>query len=173
LGCGRGGDVLKLAHKVGPRGRAIGVDLTPDMLAVARERAAAQGLAQATFLEASLEALPLPDASVDWVVSNCALNHAGDKQQVWREVARVLKPGAHFIVSDIYAVERIADLYRNDPVAVAGCWAGAVTRAEYLEHIAHAGLVEVSVPDESKPYVKAQATLASFTVSGRKPSRGR
>lgn len=171
LGCGRGGDVISLAKKVGPTGRAIGVDLTPAMLEVARARAAEAGLTNATFVQAPLEALTLGDALADHVVSNCALNHATDKVRVWAEIARVLKPGGRFTVSDIYAVHGIDEVHRNDPIAVAECWAGAVTRGEYLAQIAAAGLVDVQVTDERPPYVKAQATLASFTVSGRKPAR--
>jgi ubiquinone/menaquinone biosynthesis C-methylase UbiE len=143
------------------------------MLEVGRARAAELGLANATFVEARLEQLGLDDESADWVVSNCALNHATDKQRVWAELARVLKPGGRFVVSDIYAVERIADVYRHDPVAVAECWAGAVTRDEYLAHVALAGLVDVQVSAERAPYQRGHATLASFTLSGRKPTRHR
>ncbi len=139
------------------------------MLEVARVRAAEAGVTNASFIESTLESLPLPDACADWVVSNCALNHATDKVKVWQEIARVLKPGGRFAVSDIYAVEPIAPQYRNDPVAVAECWAGAVTRAEYLEQISSSGLGELVISGERDPYQKAQATLASFTVSGLKP----
>ncbi len=141
------------------------------MLATGRARAAELGLGNTTFLRSALEHLQLADASADWVVSNCALNHADDKARVWSEIARILKPGGQFIVSDIFAVEPIAEVYRTDPVAVSECWAGAVTRDEYLAHIADAGLVEVQVSDERAPYRKAAATLSSFTLSGRKPTR--
>lgn len=169
LGCGRGKDVLELAAKVGPRGHVYGLDASPQMLETARARAAFEGVIQVTFRESALEALALPDASVDWVVSNCALNHARDKAQVWREIARVLRPGGRFVVSDIYAVEEIAPEHRNDPVAVAECWAGAELRADYLAHVAAAGLGELAVSEESQPYRRAQSVLASFTLSGRKP----
>jgi ubiquinone/menaquinone biosynthesis C-methylase UbiE len=169
LGCGRGADVLKLAAQVGPTGRVWGLDATPAMLEVGRARAVELGLTNTSFVESPLEALALPDACADWVVSNCALNHATDKVQVWKEIARVLKPGGRFVVSDIYAVEPIAAQYREDPVAVAECWAGAVTRPEYLEQISSAGLSELAISGEREPYRKAQATLASFTVSGLKP----
>lgn len=169
LGCGRGADVIALAAQVGASGKVYGVDVTPAMLEVGRTRAAEAGLTNASFIESTLEALALPDACADWVVSNCALNHATDKVKVWQEIARVLKPGGRFVVSDIYAVEPIAPRYRDDPVAVAECWAGAVTRSEYLEHIAASGLGEFVISGERNPYQKAQATLASFTVSGLKP----
>jgi len=125
----------------------------------------------ATFLRSGLEQLELPDETADWVTSNCTLNHAGDKAAVWREIARVLKPGGQFMISDIYAVGGIADEYKNDPAAVAECWAGAVPKPEYLEQIAAAGLVDVEVVEETGPYEKGQATLASFTISGRRPRR--
>ena len=169
LGCGRGTDVLTLAARVGASGQVWGLDATPAMLEVGRARALELGLTNTNFIESDLEALALSDGCADWVVSNCALNHASDKLRVWREIARVLKPGGRFIVSDIYAVEPIAPRYRDDPVAVAECWAGAVTRAEYLEQIAAAGLGELTISGERDPYQKAQALLASFTVSGLKP----
>ncbi len=171
VGCGRGADVLTLAKRVGPTGHVWGLDLTEVMLDVARARAAEQGLAQAHFAQCPLEHLALPDATADWVLSNCALNHATDKAAVWREIARILKPGARFAVSDIYAVEPIEERYRTDPEAIAECWAGAVPKDEVLAHVAAAGLVEVQIVEERTPYKKAAATLASFTLVGRKPQR--
>lgn len=171
LGCGRGRDALHLAGRVGPTGRVYGLDASPKMIAAARERAAEQGVTHVTFLECPLEALALPDASADWVVSNCALNHAADKARVWSEIHRVLKPGGRFMVSDIFAVEPIADEYRNDPAAVAECWAGAETKPEYLAHVAGAGFDQVEVQSERAPYRKAHALLSSFTLSGRKSAR--
>ncbi len=171
LGSGRGTDVLRFAEAVGPTGHAYGVDMADGMLEKARRTAEKLGVANATFLRAPLDGIPLPDASVDWVASNCALNHATDKAAVWREIARVLKPGGRFVVSDIYAVETIPDAYRNDPEAVAECWAGAVTRKEYLDHVAGAGLVDVRVTEESQPYAKGKAIVASFTVHGAKKAR--
>jgi ubiquinone/menaquinone biosynthesis C-methylase UbiE len=170
LGSGRGTDVLRLADQVGPAGHAWGVDLTDAMLEKARQSARKLGVNNATFIRSTLEHLDLPDASADWVFSNCVLNHAGDKRAVWREIARILKPGGRFIVSDIYATQPIEEQHRNNPEAVAECWAGAVTRDEYLGHIAHADLLEVDVLDESAPYAKGKAQVASFTVAGRKPA---
>lgn len=170
LGCGRGKDVLTLAKKVGPRGHVFGIDGSLEMLTTARQRAEDEGLINVTFWRASLEELPLGDDAVDWVVSNCALNHAQDKARVWREIARVLAPGGRFVVSDIYAVEPIAPQWRNDPTAIAECWAGAELRADSLAHVTAAGLLEVQVSDERKPYQRGHALLASFTLSGRKPN---
>lgn len=163
--------MLRFAEAVGPTGHAYGVDMADGMLEKARRTAEKLGIANATFLRAPLDGIPLPDASVDWVASNCALNHATDKAAVWREIARVLKPGGRFVVSDIYAVETIPDAYRNDPEAVAECWAGAVSRKEYLDHVAGAGLVDVRVTEESQPYEKGKAIVASFTVHGAKKVR--
>ncbi len=166
LGSGRGTDVLRLAEQVGPAGRAYGIDITDSMLDKARKTARKLGVANAEFLRADLEALPLDDASVDWVTSNCVLNHASDKPRVWREIARILKPGGHFVVSDIYAAEPVAERYRNDPEAIAECWAGAITKDEYLAAIASAGLTDVEITEESAPYEKGAALVVSFTIAG-------
>lgn len=171
LGCGRGRDALTLALRVGARGHVYGLDGAPAMIEAARQRAQEQGVANVTFLHCPLEALALPDASVDWVVSNCALNHAQDKARVWQEIHRVLKPGGRFAVSDIFAVEPIAEEHRNNPAAVAACWAGAETRPEYLAHVAGAGFEELEVLSERAPYRKEQALLSSFTLKGRKSAR--
>jgi ubiquinone/menaquinone biosynthesis C-methylase UbiE len=166
LGSGRGTDVMRMAEAVGPEGRAFGVDTTDAMLEKARRTAEKLGVTNATFMRATFDRVPLPDGSVDWVISNCALNHAPDKPAVWREIARVLKPGGRFVISDIYAVEEIAAEHRRDPAKVAECWAGAVTRADYMAQIAAAGLADVRVVEESQPYAKGAATVASFTVAG-------
>jgi arsenite methyltransferase len=168
LGSGRGNDVLRLAEAVSPNGHAYGIDITDAMLDKARRTAEKLGVENATFLNAELEHLPLADGAADWVISNCVLNHASDKAAVWREIARVLRPGGRFVVSDIYAVDDIPAEYRNDPAYVAECWAGAVSRSEYLAHVQGAGLRDVAITDESAPYGKGKARVASFTVSGRK-----
>ena len=173
LGSGRGTDVLRLAEAVGPTGHSYGVDVSDGMLEKARRTAEKLGVKNATFFRSTFDRLALPDESVDWVVSNCALNHADDKPAVWREIARVLKTGGAFIVSDIYAVEKIPEELARDPEAVAECWAGAVTRADYLAQIAAAGLVDVRVLEESTPYEKGKATVASFTLTGSKRALGR
>lgn len=169
LGSGRGTDVLRLAEQVAPEGRAYGIDITETMLDKARKTAEKMGVGNASFLRADLEALPLPDASVDWVTSNCVLNHASDKSKVWREIARILRPGGRFIVSDIYAVEPIDEVYRSDPSAIAECWAGAILKPDYLATIVAAGLVDVEILEESAPYAKGKALVASFTIAGARP----
>ena len=171
LGSGRGTDVLRLAELVGPEGHAYGIDVTDAMLDKAEKTARKLGVTNATFLRGTLEKLPLPDASADWVLSNCVLNHAADKNATWREIARVLKPGGHFVVSDIYAVEEIPAEYRDNPEYVAECWAGAVSKEQYLRHIQDAGLEDVTISEESAPYGKGKAQVVSFTVSGQKRGR--
>lgn len=169
LGCGRGTDVMRLAQRVGPVGHAYGIDITDSMLDRARRTSEKLGVVNVTFLKADLAALPIGNAEVDWVTSNCVLNHANDKAAVWKEIARVLKPGGRFVVSDIYALEPVPEVYRNDPEAVAECWAGAILKSEYLEAIGNAGLTNITILEESAPYDKGKIKVASFTLSGNRP----
>jgi len=171
LGSGRGTDVLRLADVVGPTGHAYGIDVTDAMLDKAQKTAKKLGVTNATFLHGTLEQLPLPTDTADWVLSNCVLNHAADKAATWREIARILRPGGHFIVSDIYTVEDIPAEYRDNPEYVAECWAGAVSKDAYLAHIHGAALAGVTVLEESAPYGKGKAKIVSFTVSGKKLPR--
>jgi ubiquinone/menaquinone biosynthesis C-methylase UbiE len=147
-----------------------GIDVADGMLDKARRSADKLGVKNAHFIRSELEALALPDQTADWLISNCTLNHAGDKQQVWREIFRVLKKGGHFVVSDIYAVDDIPDAYRNDPEAIAECWAGAIRREAYLRCIEEAGLTGVSILEESAPYEKGKTRVASFTIAGMRPA---
>lgn len=169
LGSGRGQDVLRLAETVGATGHAYGLDVSDGMLDKSRRNAAKMGLGNVTFLKSALERIPLADASVDLVVSNCTINHASDKPAVWSEIRRVLKPGGRFVVSDIYALEDVPEEYRTDPEAVAECWAGSVRRDVYLSTVAAAGLDGLTVIEESAPYDKGRIQVASFTLAGIKP----
>jgi arsenite methyltransferase len=169
LGSGRGADVIRLAELVGPGGHAYGVDITDQMLEIARRRAAKLGVENATFLRAELAALPFAAQSVDWVTSNCVLNHAADKRAVWREIARILRPGGRFVVSDIYALEPIPERHRTDPEAIAECWAGAVEKHEVLDAIGSAGLTDLELLEEGAAYEKGKARVVSFTISGSRP----
>lgn len=169
LGSGRGTDVLRLAEQVGPEGRAYGIDLTEAMIDKARRTAEKMGITNAIFLRADLASLPLADREADWITSNCVLNHADDKRAVWREIARVLKPGGRFVISDIYAAAPVPEQYRNDPEAVAACWAGAVIKSEYLAAIEAAGLSDVEILEESAPYDKGKIQVSSFTITGARP----
>ena len=133
LGSGRGTDVLRMAEEAGEGGFAVGVDVSEGMLEKARTNATKLGIANVKFIQSDLETIPLDDNVADLVISNCTINHISDKQKVWNEVYRILKKGGRFVVSDIYATFTIPVEYRNDPVAVSECWAGAVTRDEYIE----------------------------------------
>lgn len=168
LGSGRGNDVIRLAEEVGGKGYVYGIDISEGMIAKAEANLAKFEVSNAEILKADLEQLPLGDNHIDLLISNCTINHAENKQAVWNEVHRVLKPGGRFVVSDIYATSPIADEYRNDPEAVAECWAGAITRAEYLWMLETAGFSNIEILEESQPYAKGQAEVASWTISGKK-----
>jgi len=168
LGSGRGNDVIKLADEVGDSGYVYGIDISEGMIAKAQANIQKFDVKNAEIVKAELEKLPLKENGVDLIISNCTINHAIDKQAVWQEVYRILKPGGRFVVSDIYATTPIADEYRNDPEAIAECWAGAVTRAEYLIMLEDAGFNNICIFEESKPYPKGKAEVASFTISGIK-----
>ncbi|MFH1812330.1 MAG: methyltransferase domain-containing protein [Pseudomonadota bacterium] len=170
LGSGRGQDVIRLAEAVGPTGLAYGVDVAEGMLATARRTAEKLGVTNARFVRCELEQLDLPARTADLVISNCTINHAGDKKAVWAEIFRVLKPGGRFVVSDIYATEEVPAAYRNDPVAVAECWAGAVTRDAYLETLVDSGFNSVQVLEESAPYAKGHIQVCSITLAGTRPA---
>jgi ubiquinone/menaquinone biosynthesis C-methylase UbiE len=168
LGSGRGNDVIRLAEEVGDTGYVYGIDISEGMIAKAKENLKKFEVENAEILQAELEKLPLEDNRVNLVISNCTINHATDKQAVWNEVYRILKADGRFVVSDIYATKPIADEYRNDPVAISECWAGAVTKDEYLTMLEHAGFKNLVVYEESAPYEKGKAEVASWTISGRK-----
>ena len=168
LGSGRGTDVLRMAEAVGETGFVYGIDISDGMLEKARRNAEKFGVSNVRFVRSELEMLELPDKIVDLVISNCTLNHAADKQAVWDEIFRILKKGGRFVISDIYATIAIAEEYRNDPVAVAECWAGSVTRAEYMQQLEKAGFASVEIIEESAAYAKGNAEVVSFTISGKK-----
>ena len=170
LGSGRGTDVLRMAESVGATGFVYGIDISDGMLDKARRNAEKFGVTNVSFICSELEKLELPDKVADLVISNCTLNHAADKQSVWNEIYRILKKGGRFVISDIYATTAIADEYRNDPVAVAECWAGSVTRSEYMLQLENAGFASIEIIEESAPYAKGNAEVASFTIAGKKDS---
>ena len=168
LGSGRGTDVLRMAESVGATGFVYGIDISDGMLDKARRNAEKFGVTNVSFIRSELEKLELPDKVADLVISNCTLNHAADKQSVWNEIYRILKKGGRFVISDIYATNAISDEFRNDPVAVAECWAGSVTRSEYMQQLEKAGFASVEIIEESAPYAKGNAEVASFTIAGKK-----
>lgn len=168
LGSGRGNDVMRLAEIVGPKGHVYGIDLSEGMVAKAKANLAKFSVENATIIQAELEHLPLQNDAADLVISNCTINHATDKQGVWNEIYRILRGGGRFVVSDIYATQPIPEEYRNDPAAVAECWAGSVTKPEYLQMLLKAGFKDIRILEESKPYAKGKAEVCSFTISGIK-----
>jgi SAM-dependent methyltransferase len=145
LGSGAGLDVFLASPLVGPAGRVIGVDMTPAMLQKARRNAARMGAINVEFKEGRLEALPVADGTVDAVTSNCVINLVPDKAAVFREVARVLKPGGRIVISDVLLDGRLPEAIQNDLLAYVGCVSGAMRREEYFALVGAAGLTQVEV----------------------------
>lgn len=145
LGSGGGIDVLLSARRVGPTGRAYGVDMTEEMLTLARANAARAGATNVEFLHGSIETVPLPDASVDVVISNCVINLSTDKPAVLAEMHRVLVPGGRVGVSDVVAEDHLTPADRAERGSYIGCIAGALSRTEYLEGLAEAGFTGAAV----------------------------
>ena len=147
LGSGGGIDVLLSARRVGPTGRAFGLDMTDEMLAVAEENKRKSGLDNVTFLKGEIEHIPLPDNSVDVIISNCVINLSGDKDRVLREAFRVLKPGGRFAVSDVVVRGELPDAVRKSLELWVGCVAGALRDSEYRTKLAGAGFEHVGIED--------------------------
>lgn len=145
LGSGAGFDVFLAARATGPTGRVIGVDMTDEMLAKARTNAQQAGFTNVEFRKGYIEKLPVEDASVDVVLSNCVINLIADKAAVYREVARVLRPGGRMVISDVVLTEPLPEAIAADVTALTGCVAGAALRGQYLATIAAAGLVDIDI----------------------------
>jgi SAM-dependent methyltransferase len=145
LGSGGGIDVLLSAKRVGPTGKAYGLDMTDEMLALAQENKAKSGLANVEFLRGEIEAIPLPAASVDVIISNCVINLSGDKDRVLREAFRVLRPGGRFAVSDVVVRGEVPAAIRRSLELWAGCIAGALSEEDYRAKLAAAGFTEIDV----------------------------
>lgn len=148
LGSGAGFDLLIAAEKVGPDGRVIGVDMTDAMIERARANAASRGFDQVEVRKGLIEALPLADASADWVISNCVINLSPEKHRVFAEIHRVLKPGGRFSISDI-VVEELPPALRDNAAAYAACIAGAIREERYVAGLESAGLVDVAVDERT------------------------
>ncbi|HEY7830590.1 MAG TPA: arsenite methyltransferase [Solirubrobacteraceae bacterium] len=166
LGSGGGIDVLLSAKRVGPTGKAHGLDMTDEMLALARENARKAGVQNVQFHKGYIEEIPLPDESVDVVISNCVLNLSADKPRVLREVARVLRPGGRFAISDVIADESMDDATRADMQAYTGCIAGALTRQQFAATLGDAGLTDIEIRETHRVHPQA----ASAIIRARKPS---
>jgi SAM-dependent methyltransferase len=169
LGSGGGIDVLLSARRVGPSGKAYGLDMTAEMLALARENQQKSGLANVEFLEGEIEHVPLPDGSVDVIISNCVINLAADKDRVLREAFRVLKPGGRFAVADVVASGDVPPEVRSSEELWVGCVAGALAETEYRRKLRQAGFEAVEV-EGAGTYQVAGATFMNALIRARKPA---
>ena len=169
LGSGAGLDVLLSARRVAPGGHAFGVDMTDEMLEVARANQARSGIANATFLKGTIESLPLDDASVDVVISNCVINLAADKSVVLREIARVLRPGGRVAVADMVAIEELPVAVKQSLDEWAGCVAGTISVEEYAAGLRDAGLEDVDIEITREVHLPdVTGAIASAYVRARK-----
>ena len=165
LGSGGGIDVLLSARRVAPTGIAYGLDMTDEMLELARANQAKAGVENVRWLKGQIEEIPLPDASVDVVLSNCVINLSTDKPRVLRETARVLKPGGRFSVSDVIADPDMDEATRADIAQYVGCVAGALTHDEYTRYLADAGLTEIEIVETHRVHESAGSAI----IRARKP----
>ncbi len=165
LGSGAGADVLISARRVAPTGKAIGLDMTDEMLELAHANAAAAGVENVEFVKGYLEDIPLADESVDVVISNCVINLSGDKPKVIREAARVLRPGGRLAVSDVIADPDMDEATKADMAAWTGCVAGALTQTEFRATLEQAGFDEVEIRPTHRVHKHASAAI----IRARKP----
>lgn len=165
LGSGGGIDVLLSAKRVGPEGRAFGLDMTDEMLALARRNAAEAGATNVEFLRGHIEAIPLPADSIDVVISNCVINLAADKDVVLAEAFRVLRPGGRFAVSDVIAHQDMDDATRADLAEWTGCIAGALTEQDFRARLERAGFTDVAIDVTHRVHEAASSAI----VRARKP----
>jgi arsenite methyltransferase len=168
LGSGGGIDVLLSAQRVGPTGLAYGLDMTDEMLDLARRNQTEAGVANVQWLRGRIEEVPLPRDTVDVIISNCVINLSGDKPQVLREAARVLKPGGRFAISDVIADDDMDDATRSDMQAYTGCIAGALTRDEFTKALRAAGLTDITITETHRVH----AAAVSAIVRATKPATG-
>ncbi len=164
LGSGGGIDVLLSARRVGPSGKAFGLDMTDEMLALARENQRTAGVDNVEFLKGEIEQIPLPDDSVDVIISNCVINLSGDKPKVLAEAFRVLKPGGRFAVSDIVRRRDVPEAIRRSIELWAGCVAGALSEAEYRDGLHGAGFAEVDIAPTRIYHAEDAASLLSGAI---------
>lgn len=168
LGSGRGTDVLRLAEEVGPKGFVYGIDVTEEMIRKATSTAIKMGVENVKFIQSDLEQIQLEDEVANLIISNCTLNHVSNKAKIWAEIYRLLKNGGRFVISDIYSSESVPEEYANDPVAVAECWAGSITKEEYIAIVKATGFKDFRILEESVPYQKGKIEVSSFTISATK-----
>lgn len=164
LGSGGGIDVLLSARRVGPTGFAYGLDMTDEMLALAEKNKAEAGATNVEFLRGHIEAIPLPDSSVDVIISNCVINLSGDKRTVIREAFRVLKPGGRFAVSDVVLEGELPEAVRRDMEAFVGCVAGALEKSEFISLLTEAGFTDASI-EPTRRYMFADLEGSSCSAT--------
>jgi len=168
LGSGGGIDVLLSAKRVGPMGKAYGLDMTDEMLALARENQRKAGVSNVEFLKGDIEQIPLPDASVDVIISNCVINLSADKRRVLQEAHRVLKPGGRFAVSDVVVRGELPSAVRRSMEAWVGCVAGALEEEEFKVLLAEQGFEQISI-EPTRIYQIDDAKAMGAFVRARKP----
>ena len=168
LGSGGGIDVLLSARRVGPAGKVYGLDATDEMLALARENQRKAGVENVEFIKGTIEAIPLPDCSVDVIISNCVINLSADKDAVLRESFRVLKPGGRFAVSDVVVRGEMSEKLRHDMAAWVGCISGALEEQEYVSKLRNAGFEDVSL-ETWREYDFSEGKFSSAFIRATKP----
>jgi len=167
LGSGRGAEAIEAARRCGPAGNVRGLDLTPEMVAAAKSNAAREGVSNIGFDCGSIEELPYEEGRFDAVISNCVINHAEDKEKVFREIARVLKKGGRFVISDAVSARPLPKEIRDSAEARAQCFGGAVTEGEYLQSILSAGFSRTEILGR-REYLKNGYDFASITLKAYK-----
>jgi ubiquinone/menaquinone biosynthesis C-methylase UbiE len=164
LGSGGGIDVLLSARRVGPTGRAYGLDMTDEMLELARRNQDEAGIVNADFIKGTIEKVPLPASSIDVVISNCVINLSGDKPTVFREAIRVLKPGGRFAVTDVIADAGMDEETRSDVKQWTGCIAGAMTEGEFRRELVAAGFTEIEIQETHRVHDQAGSAIIRAKV---------
>lgn len=167
IGCGAGEDLLRAAELVGEEGEVIGLDILPEMIAAAQEKVKARGLKNVRLLLAPMEEIPLPAGKVDVVISNCTINHSPDKERVFREIFRVLKPGGRLVINDAVSLVPLPEEIRQNPAARARCFGGAQRPEEYRQMMAAAGFTGIKII-ENRRYIKEGFPFASCTFTAVK-----
>ncbi|MDI6600788.1 MAG: methyltransferase domain-containing protein [Thermoanaerobacteraceae bacterium] len=163
IGCGRGIDVLNAANVIGESGYAVGIDVTPAMVKAANENLKKSEVKNASFILAEAENLPFEDDRFDVVISDCVINHSKDKEKVYRELYRVLKPGGRIVISDVVSLEELPDEIVNDPEEWADCFGGAIPEDRYISIIRDAGFKDIEYL-KRREYLKKGYMVASITI---------
>lgn len=166
LGCGRGTDTIAAAKKL-IKGKAVGLDITEAMIEKAKENSLKENLENVNFVKGDIENLPFPDETFDYVISNCVINHAKDKQRAYAEIRRVLRVGGYFVISDPVTKYSLPDEIKNSPKEWAECFGGAITEQEYIDSIKRAGFAKVDIL-KRREYIKKGYEFISLTIKAWK-----